>query len=577
MISRDEREEILVQYTADLAERSSWDPHWREISDFIRPRRSRFFTSDVNKGSKRNEKIINSTGTTASRIMTAGMHAGITSPARPWFRSTLSDPALAERSAAKRHLHGVTQGLLQIMARSNFYNGFATIYGDVGDFGTGALWIDEDKDDVIRTYTLPTGEYVLFTDHRNVVVGIRRKLRMNVRQLVHAFGLRTLSKTLRSAWDRGNYHQAIDVVHSVDPRQDRDDRKRDNVNMPWRSIWLDTTADTSSAPALSESGYQEFPVMAPRWGVSGLDVYGSSCPGMESLGDVKALQMLEKRKGQIVDKLANPPMKASASLRNQRASLLPGDVTYVDGNAQSSFFEPAIKIDPQSVTVVGEEIAHHARRIKESYMTDLWLMMASSDRREITAREVDERHEEKMLQLGPVLERLQDELLDPAIERIYGIASRAGLLPVPPRELIEQDFRVEYLSILMQAQKLLSTSGVERLVTFAMNAGQARPDIMDNIDWDATVQHYGDILGVKPDLVMAADEVAMIRSQRAEEQQRQQQQEQLANESKAAAQLARADTSGQNALTELMNGAGGGPMGSAMSGVPAMTPGGGLQ
>jgi hypothetical protein len=566
MISKEERDEILRGYQDDLSERSTWDPHWREISENIRPRRSRFVTTEANKGTKRNDKIINSTATTSSRIMQAGLHAGISSPARPWLRMALINSRLADRASVKSHLHAVTQGLFQIMSKSNFYNGFATIYGDVGDFGTGALWIDEDKDTTIRCYVLPIGEYVLFIDHRNVVVGIRRKLRMNVRQLVHAFGRNNLSKSMRDAWDKSNYRQATDVVHVVDPRADRDDRKKDNLNMPWRSIWIDTADDDKAA--LSVSGYQEFPVMAPRWAVTGLDVYGSSCPGMECLGDVKALQMLEKRKGQLVDKMANPPMKASASLRNQRASLLPGDVTYVDGAAAGAMFEPALKVDPQGVAVVGEEIRRHEQRIKEAYMSDLWLMMAASDRREITAREVDERHEEKMLQLGPVLERLQDELLDPAIERIYGIASRAGILPPPPRELVGQDVKVEYLSILMQAQKLLSTSGVERLITFGMNAGNVRPDVLDNLNFDETVKHYADILGVKPDLVNAEDVVANIRAQRQQEMARQQQQEQLANEAKATQQLARADTSGQNALTELMNGAGGGPLGSALSGMP---------
>lgn len=540
----------IIRMHADLTqERASFDSHYKELGEYILPRRTRFTLTDNNKGDKRNSKIINSTATTASRVLGAGMHAGVTSPARPWFRTALSDPRLADRSAVKSHLHQVAQRMLFTMAKSNFYNGFAQIYRDLGVFATGVVWMDEDRKDVIRLYSLPVGEYVLFADHRNVVVGIIRKLNMNTRQLVSGFGLQRVSKAVKNAYDKGNYLQQFTVMHIVEPRMERDYRKVDHLNMPFRSCWLELAADPEK-PFLSESGYRTFPVLAPRWSVTGNDVYGTDCPGMESLGDNKALQTLEKNKGQIVNKASNPPMKGSSSLRNQRATLLPGDMTYLDG--QNPIFEPSLKIDPQSVAVTGAEIMRHEARIKEAFMSDLWLMLAQSDRREITAREVDERHEEKMLQLGPVLERLQDELLDPAIERIYDIMSHRGLLPPPPRELVGQNVRVEYISILMQAQKLLSTSGVERLVTFVMNAGNARPEILDNINWDEAVKHYGDILGVKPDLLQSDDVVQQIRQQRQQAAAAKAQQEKLATEAKAAQQLGRADTSGKNVLTDLM-------------------------
>jgi hypothetical protein len=553
MITHDEKLAILQEYQGLLSDRASFDAHYKELSTYILPRRSRFMTTDTNKGDKRNGNIINSTATTANRILGAGMHAGITSPARPWFRTTVNVPSLADKASVKNYLHAVTQAMLAVMAKSNFYNGFAMIYQDLGCFGTAALWIDEDDEDVIRVYALPVGEYVLFTDHRNVVVGIIRKLGMTTRQIVTGFGLSNCSRAVKTAWEKKQYLQRFDVLHVVRPNQNQQTGKLDASGMAYESIWMEEVGDPEK-PVLKESGYREFPVMAPRWSVTGMDVYGTSCPGMEALGDIKAMQSLEKSKGKIVALTATPPMKGSASLRNQRATLLPGDMTYLDGNgANSAVFEPSVKMDPNAVHVTGEEIKEHALRIREAFMADLWMMMASSDRREITAREVDERHEEKMLQLGPVLERLQDELLDPAIERIYGIMSRKGLLPPPPRELRNREFRVEYISILMQAQKLRSTSGIERLVTFAMNAGNANPEIMDNINWDKAIKHYGDVLGVKPDLLQPEDVVSQIRAARQQAAARKEQQDQLAAGAKAAQQLGRADTSGKNVLTDLMS------------------------
>jgi len=77
-------------------ERSSFTAHWRDLSDYILPRRSRFTLSDVNRGERKNKNIIDSTATLAARTLRSGMMAGITSPARPWFRLTTPDPEMAE-------------------------------------------------------------------------------------------------------------------------------------------------------------------------------------------------------------------------------------------------------------------------------------------------------------------------------------------------------------------------------------------------------------------------------------------------------------------------------------------------
>ena len=107
------------------------------------------------------------------------------------------------------------------------------------------------------------------------------------------------------------------------------------------------------------------------------------------------------------------------------------------------------------------DIAEVQGRIKEAFYANLFLMLAESDRREITAREIDERREEKMLMLGPVLERLHDELLSPLVARVFNIMARNGQLPEPPRGLDGRGLQVEFISILAQAQKSVATAGIE--------------------------------------------------------------------------------------------------------------------
>lgn len=102
-------------------------------------------------------------------------------------------------------------------------------------------------------------------------------------------------------------------MHSVYPNIDRDASKLDSKNKPFKSVYYEVGGDNDKL--LRESGFDEFPIMAPRWEVNGEDVYGSSCPGMLALGPVKALQLLQKRKSQLIDKATNPPMVAPTSSR----------------------------------------------------------------------------------------------------------------------------------------------------------------------------------------------------------------------------------------------------------------------
>jgi hypothetical protein len=538
-------------------ERQSWVDHWRELNDYILPRRGRFFASDRNRGTRRNEKIINSTATRAVRILASGMMAGITSPARPWFRLTTPDPQLAEFGAVKEWLFVCEARVREALAKSNIYNALPLLYVDLACFGTAVAIVDEDQEDVLRAYVVPVGQYALANSPRMRVDTLYREPSMTVAQVVERFGLENVSPTTKSMYDRGDYDSWLEVVHLIEPNRQRDEGRGGHQGMAWRSCWFEAAASNPEKQFLSEGGYREFPVVAPRWNITGEDVYGHG-PGMDALGDVRALQLLERRKAQLVEKMVTPPMAGPAGLRRERVSLLPGDYTPVEHMNGGQALRPAMEVHPAGVQAVSASIAEHEERVSGTFYADLWLMMAQSDRSNVTAREVEERHEEKMLQLGPVLERLQDELLDPAIDRVFAILLRRGDLPPAPPELQGMELRVEYISILAQAQKMLGISTVERLTGFIGSlAGGGRPDALDKLDVDKAIDAYADMLGTNPDLVLTAEEVAGVREARAEKERAAQQGQALATAAVGAKNLAAANMNEDNALTRLVGGLGG--------------------
>ena len=180
-------------------------------------------------------------------------------------------------------------------------------------------------------------------------------------------------------------------------------------------------------------------------------------------------------------------------------------------------------------------------------------MLAQSDRREITAREVDERHEEKLLALGPVLEQLNQDALDPIIDLSFSYHVKQGLLPPPPKELEGQPLKIEYISVMAQAQKLVGIGGLERYAQFAGSLVQISgdPTIADKVNFDQLLDEHGISVGVPPTIIRSDEEVAEMRAQRQKAQEAQQQAELAEKASKTAKNLGNASMEGPNALTEL--------------------------
>jgi hypothetical protein len=555
-------------------ERSSFLSHWRELGDYIYPRRPRFNVTEANRGERKNQKIIDNTGTLAARTLRSGMMSGVTSPARPWFRLSPQDPDLTEIAHVKDWLYYVSERMSVIFLKSNLYNCLPIIYGDIGTFGTGAMLVEEDLDSVVRFYPFPIGSYHISNNDRLKVDTFFRDFRMTVRQLVEHFGERdensgqinwdNFSTYVQSAWQRGETEIWVDVRHVIKPNDEWDPRKTLSKYKKYRSVYYEvgTRGNTSTASYLtddvsldrylSDKGYDYFPVLCPRWEVTGEDVYGTSCPGMDALGDIKQLQLQEKRSAMAIEKMVNPSMTGPVSLKNQKVSLLPGDITYVDVREGQQGYRPAheVNIDISHLEQKSQQIRS---RIQRAFFEDLFLMLSQSDRRDITAREIEERHEEKLLALGPVLEQLNQDLLDPLIDITFKIMLRQGHIPRPPKELQGMPLRIDYISIMAQAQKLIGIAGIERFAGFVNQAAAAHPEIADKVDTDKMVEVYGDMTSIPPGIVRSEDDVQAIRQQKQQAAQAQQRAEQLAQGADAAKSLSQADTSGDNALTRLMD------------------------
>lgn len=549
------------------AERESYIPHWQDINKFVRPRSAKFFIEKGSRGDKRNQSIINNTATIASETLASGMMSGVTSPARPWFRLSTGNPQLDKVEAIKNWLHEIALVMREVFAKSNLYTELPLVYADLGDYGIAAMTALEGTDgEVVRFGHMPIGSYAVATDENGRVDTIVREWQMTVRQLVQKFGRENCSAAVQAMFDNHQHGQWIEVAHIVHRNKDYNPDKIGAKFKKYCSIYMERAGNGRSEDSidgfLRVSGFDDFPVMVPRWSVTGEDPYGNS-PAMNALGDVKALQLYEKRAAQMIDKGANPPMSAPSSLKNQRASLLPGDVTYVDVNQGQQGFVPVYEPNPTWLTAVEQKILKHEQRIRRAYFEDLFMMLSNLDGvQPRNQMEIAERKEEKLLQLGPVMDRLNDELFDPLIERTFAIlvkqsrpdweAGLPGLIPPPPEELQDADLKVEYTSIMAQAMKKVALGDIERFAGFIGNLAQGDPTVLDRWDLDETAKEYHTGIGLAPNILRSDDDVDAMRQQRAQQQQAAQAAEMAKTSSEAVKNVAATPLEGDNALARII-------------------------
>ncbi len=546
---RNQRSKFLTRWGQLKSERASWMSHWQEITNYLLPRNGRYFVQDRNRGQRRHNNLYDSTGTRALRVLGSGMMAGATSPARPWFRLATADPELNKYQPVKMWLDDTTRRMQAVFQRSNTYRALHQLYEELGAFGTAASLILPNKATVVHHYPLTCGEYAISCNYQGHVDTLYREFDMTVTQLVKEFGRDNCSHAVRNMYDRGNLDQWITVIHCIEPREDRDTQKMDNRNMPWRSVYFELACEEPYV--LRDSGFRRFPALVPRWATAGGDMYGHS-PGMEALGDIKQLQHEQLRKAQAIDSQTKPPLQVPTSLKNRDIETLPGGITFVDASSPQGGIRTAFEVN-LNLNYLLQDIQDVRDRIQSSFYADLFLMLATANNNSrMTATEVAERHEEKLLMLGPVLERLHNELLDPLIDITFDNMLSSNMLLPPPQELAGMDLSVEFVSMLAQAQRAIGTNSVDRFVGSLGAVAQMRPEVLDKFDSDQWVDAYSDMLGVDPSMIIATDKVVSVRVARAQAAAVEQQNEMLQGTTKAVGNL-RGTSLATSQPTDVMN------------------------
>lgn len=513
----------------------SWAPALQELSTFCNPTRGFFAGMIPNNGKKIDHRVLlDSHARRAVRTLASGMVSGLTSPSRPWFAIGVTDQALKENDEVREWCDLVENILFDIFSRSNIYGALHSVYEEIGTFGTASFMLIEDFDQVIRARSYTAGEYFVACDAKGRVRKFGREFFMSVGQMVEEFGLEACSPQVQAAFNQSQTEQWIKINMMVEPNDKRTPGMVDNQNMAFKCVYWQ---DGEGTKILRQDGYEEFPVLAPRWDTTTTaDAYGRG-PGWDALGDVKMLQKEQRMKLEGLDKSNNPPVQQDSSVEGD-ANTMPGGVTRYNGlNGPNAGVRPAYQVQPD-VNGMRESIMECKRAIDAAFYADLFLMFVNDTGGKMTATEVAERQSEKLQVLGPVLERLENELLSPLIERTFAIAMRMGLIPQAPDVMQGMELKIRYISILAQAQKMVGATAMQQVLGFVGNLSQLDPETADIIDTDETGRIYADNLATPAKMMRSKEKVAARREARAQAAQQAQQAEMAMASAKAGRDVA---------------------------------------
>jgi hypothetical protein len=522
MAQTDLAKNLLKRYDRLKSQRQNWESHWQEVADYMQPRKADV-TKSRSKGDKRTELIFDSSPLQSVELLAASLHGMLTNPSTPWFSLRFKENEMENEDEAKEWLEDATEVMYSAFNKSNFQQEIFELYHDLITFGTAAMFIEEDDDDLLKFSTRHINEIFIAENDKGRIDTVFRKFKLSARSAIQKFG--TVSNNIAVIAKKDPYEE-VEILHAVYPRSDFDPKKQDQSNMPFASVYL----DAESGDELSVSGFREFPFVVPRYLKASHEIYGRS-PAMTALPDVKMLNEMSKTTIKSAQKQVDPPLLVPDDGFILPVRTVPGGLNFYRSGTRD-------RIEPLNIganTPLGLNMEEQRRNsIRNAFYVNQ-LMMQNGP--QMTATEVIQRNEEKMRLLGPVLGRLQSELLKPLIDRTFAILLRKNLFRQAPDFLSGKDIEIEYVSPLAKAQKSTELSSIMRAIEIMGSLSNVAP-VFDHINMDKLVRHLADIVGVPQKILKPQSELNAERQQAQAQQEQMQQMQQLQQVAEAGGKIA---------------------------------------
>lgn len=488
---------------------------FQEVVDYVLPDRSNV-TRFSSPGERRGVERYDSTAVEAAEILAGNLASTLTPQSAAWFTLGTANEALNMKRSVRDWTEDCRDLMLSAMAKSNFYLAIDEVYLDLVGFATACPYT-EMVNGRLHFLTWAAGEYVFAMDASGKASTVFREFNMSAAQIVERFtnhpGKKEFGAKVQAALAENaqpdDKHKPIKMLHAIYPRTNYDPRKRGAKNMPIVSCYV----NADDKVIVAEGGYEEMPANVVRWRVASDDDGWGRGPAFTAMPDIRSLNAAKRMMHRAAAKDLDPPLVIEDKGVIGSVRTMPNGITYKRRGAEMDYLTSGQRMDFAQF-----DIADLKAQIRSCFYAD-HLRLPPPQSQPMTATEIQIRWELMERLMGPTLGRLQSELLNPIIERVFGLMLRAGMLPAPPPELEGQEIDIEYIGPLARAQQMPDVIAIERAFQTAANisAVTGDPAPLDLLNADEAVKRAAMLQGVPSEILRDDDEVAQIRAGRAEQ------------------------------------------------------------
>lgn len=516
-------------------ESERFHPVWKDICQHFLPTAGSFNERPSDPVSLDYMKLLDTDPNTFVIWLAAGMMSGMTNPSREWFALGTEKGVWGQSPEEAEYLKKRRDRIENSLHRGDVYLTLFKMYMEIATAGTYVYLVEKDPLTTIRTIPFTIGETYLGMGPNGKIDTFGVTHWMTPSEMIAAFGDAVPEHIRARAQKAGAESERIAVHQLIEPNNARHHALMDAAGKAYRSVYW-----TEGAPDfLRISGYDRFPVIAPRWDLKHYNSTWGTGPGWVALGAVKSLQKVTADEYLAVEMGIKPPLVAQANAFRGEVNIRPGAVLWKNAAATDEvrpLYQAQMDISKAELLV-----AKVKNTLKSQFFADIMATMLSEDKRHQTATEVAEKVQERLSIMGPVLERLVRENHKPLIELVDAYNEELGLYDdlVVPESLRGQKIKITFNSVFHEAQKASGTRGLDMLVSSFLQYSQAKPEMMDLLDGDKLGRMAAEKLSLTE---MLADEetVSSIRQNRAQQAARAQQLTDAQNAADLGAKLAAA-------------------------------------
>ncbi len=504
--------EVIKGFEKARADRLTVESTWQDIEYYVVPRK-RGVQDQIEPGDKLPYDLFDDTAIQSNIILAAGLSGYMTNASQRWFELSTRNRDLMDDNEVRSFFAESQDIMFSALANSNFYQQIHETYIDLGSLGTANLYEEADELEDIRFSARHPKELYCIENRRGVIDMVYRLFEFTAYQAVDEFGEENVGEKINQAIKTQDYSQKFEFVQFVAPRAVRNVKREDSANMPFASFWV----QKDGVKMVKESGYEEFPFFVSRFYKNTGEVYGYA-PSHVAYADIRSLNKMLEIYTKGAEIAVYPPWLMENDSMIGTLDLRAASINYQKQPLrQGQAVQPLVSGMNQQIAI--DYINRTEKNIKDCFFTDLFLMLTQNAN--MTATEVIQRTQEKMLMLGPVLGRLQTELLNPIIFRTFRILGRKGKLPPIPQALEGADLDVVYVSPLAKAQRAVQAQDMQTYLGILGSMVEIFPTIVDNINADEVAERFSKIFSIDPDILNDEETRAGIREQRAKQQQAQ--------------------------------------------------------